>query len=52
MLDLFLCLFTDVLIYANQSFFVHLEHYLLNQVYFQTPFLGFHGLVPPSILVD
>lgn len=52
MWDLFLCLFTDVLVYANQSSFVCLQHYLLNQVYFQAPFLGFHGPVPQLILVD
>lgn len=52
MSDLFFCLFTDVLVCGNQSSFVHLEHYLLNHVYFQTPFIGFYGPVPPLILVD
>lgn len=54
MLDLFLCLFTDVLIYANQPSFVHLEHYLLNYLKFilRPPFFGFHDPVPPLILVD
>lgn len=50
--DLFLCLFTNVLLYANKFSFICLQHYLLNQVYFQDPFLGFHGPVPQFILVD